>query len=223
MLKYLIPPKGRYRQYRGRFRVGDSPRVYEVTLPTTVKEVAEKLLKERHEDMQREVTGLIPPGYSRQAQQKPLMELFNEYLDDMRRRGRASEYIRMVRTRFPVLAAGCHWNSVRDINAKSFATWRNAQTRYSPRTLNHFLTDAKTFLNWVDRTYEVPNVLMRAQKLSVDPLHPEGPRAFTEDELSRIFAANPKWRLLYRLLAFTGLRRKEAKDLIWSCSVEKMS
>jgi adenine-specific DNA-methyltransferase len=55
MLKYLIPPKGRYRQYRGRFRVGDSPRVYEVTLPTTVKEVAEKLLKERHEDMQREV------------------------------------------------------------------------------------------------------------------------------------------------------------------------
>jgi len=46
--------------------------------------------------------------------------------------------------------------------------------------------------------------------------YPQGPRAFSEEELEKLFTiAKPKRRLLYRLLAFSGLRRREAQRLCW--------
>jgi hypothetical protein len=69
MQKYLIPPDTKHRTYRGRYRVGDNPKVHEITLRTTVKEVAEKLLKEAHEDAQRESVGLIPAAFRQSAGQ----------------------------------------------------------------------------------------------------------------------------------------------------------
>ncbi len=75
--------------------------------------------------------------------------------------------------------------------------------------------DAKTFLNWVERTYEIPNPLKRIQKLPV-PINNEGPRAYTENELVRLYAVSPRRRFFYRLMTFTGLRHKEARRLLWS-------
>ena len=64
MHRHLISPNAKHRTYRGRYRVGDNPKVHEVTLHTTVKEVADKLLKEIHEDAQRESVGLIPAAFT---------------------------------------------------------------------------------------------------------------------------------------------------------------
>jgi integrase len=217
MLRYLIAPDEKHPCYRGRYRAGHDPRIREVTFRNvTVKEVADKLLRQLHEDAQREAENLIPAKSTRQAMQKPIMELFAEFMADKRKRGRSEDYVRQVEHRFPTLVQECEWNTLRDVSAKSFHDWRNTQTRYTPRTLNHYLAAAWVFLNWVERAYEIPNALKRVDKYEVKPKYPEGPRAFSNDELIRLLAVAKKWKLLYLLLALSGLRIKEARQLRWA-------
>ncbi len=216
MYRHLIPPSAKHRTYRGRYRVGDNPKVHEVTLHTTVKEVAEKKLKEIYEDAQRESAGLIPAAFTREAKRRPIAVLFEEYLKDLRKRGRTHDHVRVVKLRFLALAKGCHWSCIGDVTKRSFLEWRDAQTEYEARTLNNYRDAAGAFFNWVDRTYEIPNPLARIGDLPVPVKYPQGPRAFSEEELEKLFAvAKPKRRVLYRLLAFSGLRRKEAQRLCW--------
>ncbi len=216
MYKHLIPPNAKHRTYRGRYRVGDNPKVHEVTLHTTVKEVADKLLKEIHEDAQRESVGLIPAAFTRKAKRRPLAELFEEYLESVRKDGRTHDHVRVVKLRFLALAKGCRWTCMADVTMRSFIEWRDAQTKYQARTLNNYYEAARAFFNWVDRSYEIPNPLKRVQNLAVPVKYPQGPRAFTEVELLNLFGvAKPKRRFFYRLMSFTGLRRKEAKRLCW--------
>ena len=111
MHKFLLKPKGKHRTYRGRYRVGDNPKIHEVTLYTTVKEVAEKRLKEIYEDAQREDEGLIPGKVTRQAMKRPLMELFEEFIEDVRKREKSKDYMDNLRLRFPMVlkfATGKH-------------------------------------------------------------------------------------------------------------------
>jgi integrase len=216
MLRYVIPPKGHYRTYRGRFRVGDDPRIYEVSLNTTIKEIAEKRLKERHEEKEREIEGLLPPGQSRAAIRRPVLELFEEYMRDLSKQGRGQSYRGLVRQRFTALVKLCNWQNVRGLTAKSFQDWRNTQTTYEARTLNHYLDAARAFLNWVEATYEISNPLKGVKKVAVLAKYPHGPRAFSEDELSRLFAAAPaSRRFAYQFLLLTGLRHEEARQLRW--------
>jgi len=216
MLRFLIPPDEKHRSYRGRYRAGDDPRIYEVTFPNvTVKEVAEKLLKQAHEDAQREAESLIPAKSTRRAKQQPILELFAAFLV-YARKDNSKDYIRQIEHRLPTLAKECGWKTLRDVTTKSFEDWRSTQTRYTPRTLNHYLAAAWVFLNWIERTYEIPNTLKRIEKYSVQPKYPEGPRAFSREELICLLAAAKKWKLLYLLLALTGLRIKEARQLCWA-------
>ncbi len=216
MHKFLLHPDRKHRSYRGRYRVGENPRVQEVTLHTTVKEVAERLLTEIYEDAQRESVGIIPAAFTRKAKRRPLTELFEEYLEDVRKRDRTSDHVRIVKLRFLALAKGCRWTCMADVTRPSFIDWRNAQTKYEARTLNNYYEAARAFFNWVDRSYEIPNPLKRVENLTVPVKYPQGPRSFDREELEKLFAvAKPIRRLLYRLLAFSGLRRKEAQRLCW--------
>jgi integrase len=214
MLRYLLKPNKHRRTYRGRYRVNEQARIREVALHTSVKEVAMKRLKEIHEEAQLEDAGLISPGYIRKAQKRPLLELLEEFLADVRKRERTKDYIDCLKMRIPTVLEGCRWSTHGDVTSKGFLDWRDAQTRYARRTLNHFLSDMKAFLNWMERTYEIKNPLKRIQKLSV-PTNSDGPRALTEDELGRLLAAAPRRSLFYRLVAFSGLRHKEARRLLW--------
>jgi len=214
MLRHLIPPDENHSSYRGRYRVGGTAKIHEVTLHTSVKEVAVKKLKEIHDDAEREAAGLIPAGSTRRALQRPLLELFEEFLKDVRKRERSSDYIEKMEIRIPAVTKGCRWNTPSDVTVKSFVDWRNSQTKYAVRSLNHYLTDTRTFFNWIERTYEIKNPLKRIQKLPV-PFNSNGPRAFSEDELRRIFEAAPRRRFFYRFMTFTGLRHKEARRLQW--------
>ncbi len=214
MLRFLIPPDAKHPVYRGRYRVGGTAKIREVTLETTVKEVAVKRLKEIHEDAEREAAGLIPAKSTRKAMQRPILELFEEFLKDVRKRERSHDYIEKMEIRIPAVAKGCRWKTPSDVTAKSFEDWWNSQTRYAVRSLNHYLTDTRTFLNWVERTYEIKNPLKRIQKLPVQ-FNSNGPRAFSEDELTRLYAAAPRRRFFYRFMTFTGLRHKEARRLQW--------
>ncbi len=216
MLKYLLKPRGKRREYRGRYRVGDDPKIHEVALYTTVKEVAEKRLKEIFEDAQREEAGLIPGKVTRQAMKRPLLELFEEFIEDVRKREKSKDYMDNLRLRFPMVLKFCGWKTMSDITPKSFIDWRNSKHGYAVRSQNHFFDTICVFLNWAQRTYETPNPLKNQKKLPKPQPHQEGPRAFTEDELSRLFAVAPRRRFFYRLLTLTGLRHREASRLIWS-------
>ncbi len=111
---------------------------------------------------------------------------------------------------------GCRWSCMGDVAKRSFIEWRDAQTDYEARTLNNYRDAAGAFFNWVDRSYEISNPLARIGDLPVLVKYPQGPRAFTEEELEKLFVvAKPKRRVLYRLLAFSGLRRREAQRLCW--------
>ncbi len=215
MLRYLKPPDKKHASYRGVYRVGGEARIREVTLHTTVKEVAEKRLREIHEDSEREGEGLIPLATTRKAMKRPLVELVEEFLEAVRKRGRTENYARILKLRLAILIKDCKWHTMKDVTAKSFTDWRDAQTKYEPRTLKNFFEAARAFANWVDRRYEIENPLKRVEPIHVPLKHPEGPRAFTEDELARLFAVKSKWTLLYRVLAFTGLRISEARRLQW--------
>jgi len=216
MYRFLIPPDAKHRTYRGRYRTGDNPKVREVTLHTTVKEVAEKKLKELHEDAERELVGLIPAAFTRKAKRRAITDLFEEYLESVRKNGRTQDHVRVVKLRFLALAKGCKWSCMADVSSRSFMDWRNAQTKYQARTLNNYYEAARAFFNWVDRAYEIPNPLKRVENLAVPVKYPQGPRAFTETELLSLFGvAKPKRRFFYRIMSFTGLRRKEAKRLCW--------
>ena len=216
MLKYLLKPKGKRREYRGRYRVGDNPKIYEVALYTTVKEVAEKRLKEIFEDAQREEAGLIPGKVTRQAMKRPLMELFAEFIEDVRKREKSKDYMDNLRLRFPMVLKFCGWKTMSDITPKSFLDWRNSNHGYGVRSQNHFFDTICVFLNWAQRTYETPNPLKHQQKLPKPEAQPEGPRTYTKDELTRLYAACPRRRFFYRLLTLTGLRHREASRLIWA-------
>ncbi len=215
MMMHLLKPDKRYRTYRGRVRIGDDLRPHYVNLKTGDKEVAWTKLQRHVAELQREREGMIAPRAARDALNKLLPDLIDEFVEDLRRKKRRKDYVRQVKNRLPVLAKACRWRTLRDITPKGLLDWRNTHDEYQPRTLNHFVDAAKAFLNWIEQTYQLENPLKRIEKLSVNARYPEGPRAFSGEELTRLLAVPTKWRLLYLFLALTGLRRGESKQLQW--------
>jgi len=217
MMMFLLKPDKRYKTYRGRIRIGDDPRRHEVGLGTTNKELAWENLKRIAEEMEMEREGKIPPKTARQALNRPLQELINEFVAELNNRGRAPDYIRQIKNRLPILTRSCRWTTLRDITPKGFHDWRNRQEDMATRTMNHYLTALSAFLNWVEQIYGAPNPMRRRiKKLTVCAKYLEGPRALSDDELDRLLAVAKKWRLLYKLLVSTGLRHMEARKLQWS-------
>ncbi len=217
MMMYLLKPNKRYNTYRGRFRIGDDPARHEVGLGTANKELAWDKLKQIAQDAEMERAGKIPAKTARQAQSRPLQELIEEFVAELHHRGRAPDYVRQIKNRLPILARSCRWNTLRDITPKAFQDWRNRQEGFATRTLNHYLTALTAFLNWVEEIYGAPNLIRRRiKKLTVSAKYREGPRAFSDEELSALLTVSKKWRLLYQLLVSTGLRHMEARKLQWS-------
>lgn len=72
----------------------------------------------------------------------------------------------------------------------------------------------------MDRRYEIPNPLKRVENLDVPVRYSQRPRVFGEEELEMLFTvANLYPRLIYRFLAFTGLRCIEAQRLQWETCI----
>ncbi len=212
---YLVKPNASNPYYRGRYTLGRNPREYEVSTRTKNREVARERLKRIVAEHEREDVGLIAPKAVREAQQRPVLDIFAEFIEDLRSQGLKNDYIRHVKNRFPKLVKACGWKHLADMTPKSIQDWRKANPKYRARTINHFYDAANRFRNWVKRTYDIPNPIEGVGKVKVSARYPDGPRAFSNEELTRLFVVAQNWRLLYRLLAFTGLRRQEARDLQW--------
>jgi integrase len=94
---------------------------------------------------------------------------------------------------------------------------QRASLKLSPKTKKEFHLSANAFLNWLMQTdrllvnplAKVPHVETRGKQ--VRPC-----RAFTEDELQRLFAIAGRRRLAYQMLLYTGQRKSEVHALMWS-------
>ena len=215
------PRKGKLsKTYYLRYRYGTMPRDKWYNLGVTNKEVAEKKAMDFRREWEQEDAGLLLPKKIREGASQPLVELTEDYLDDLLARGkngRNGKDIKQTRARLGLLFEECGWKYARDVDPDSFSKWRAGpeQQKKAPSTLNHFLSTAKTFFNWLVSMGLIPfNPLANVKKIDI----PEGAtkefRALSSVELASILAILPDYRrITYLTAAFTGLRRGELKTL----------
>ena len=99
----------------------------------------------------------------------------------------------------------------------SSVKWRS-KTQLAPKTLNHFLGEAVTFLNWITNQEKLlVNPLAKVSKLSEKGRETRARRAFSDSELRRLLEASPLYRsIAYLSAARTGLRLGELASLKWA-------
>ncbi len=214
MLRYVFKPKGS-RVYRGRYRLGDNPVRFDVSLHTDKKHVAEATLRKLADEEEMAQLGLGPAKGLRDAAKSGLAEHVNDFLADLKARQRGKIYLEHTRTRLRKLGSACGWNRLTEITADTFLQWRASQ-QLSPDTLNHYLGHANAFLNWA----------VKNGRLTANPLRVVGKvetrghercvrRALTDAELTKLVQSSGSRGLVYLLAAYTGLRRGEIRKLVW--------
>ena len=71
------------RVYRGRFRLGNDPKIFDVPLHTEIKEVAEAKLRQLVREKEEELAGIARPKPLVDAARKPLLVHLADYAADV--------------------------------------------------------------------------------------------------------------------------------------------
>ena len=206
------------RLYYGRFRVDGMLKRETVSLDVSDKDVARRKLDEIVRQRERELAGLTVPAAASKAAARPIQEHAACFVTDLQTKGRAAKYCRNVGVRLNRLFAECGWRVLGEASTQSFLKWRTSQAEtLSGKTLNDYLSLARTFFGWCERQ----------QLLAADPLrHLEtadtrgratlNRRALADGELRKLIeAAGEERGLVYLFAARTGLRRGEIRTLRW--------
>jgi integrase len=168
----------------------------------------------------------------------PMSEHIAEYAADLRTTGRDSHYVYVAERRLKILEKQCGWATLADINATSFARWRNQRRKTgnphgkgnltdkgaAATTLNQFLETARAFTNWCAATQRLQGVAIGSRIIS--PLlsgvaRADGPkvrkrRALSDDEVTKLLGVTPAERKLFTRVGISlGLRRSELEQLQW--------
>ena len=186
-----------------------------LSLGTSDKQVAERLRGEKLAEFERERAGILAPKSMREAACCEFVKLLEEYVQDVRARGKAVRYADNLEARLNSLAVACGWKRLRDVTAESFTSWR-ANQQLAPKTLNEYLNAASGLLNWLQRHGRVPaNPLRTVGRVETRGRETRQRRAFTESELARLFNVAGNRKAVYVTAAYTGLRRGELEQLEW--------
>ena len=204
------------RVYRGRYRLGNNPKLFDVPLHTEIKHVAEAKLRQLVREQQEELAGLLPSKSIRDAAQKPLAEHLKDYVADLTARCRSKKHVAVARNRIARLCAQCGWIRLSDVSSDSFNRWRVKQS-HSPKTLNEYLTLTLAFLAWLESNGQAAhNPLRHAAKAETKGKERRLRRALTQHEVDLLIGRSGPRRLAYLLAIYTGLRRGEIKQLSWA-------
>ena len=203
------------RVYCGRYALEKGARLIQVSLNTPDKEVARKRLREIVLEKQREAEGIIAPKAVRVAAGAQLASLVDDYEADLRGRELSPKHVRDTTGRLRRMIRENSWKVLSDIRPDAFVKWRASLT-CAPKTKKEHQLSVNAFLNWLVQTErllvsplrKVPHVETRGKQ--VRPC-----RAFTEDELQRLFAIADRRRLAYQMLLYTGQRKSEVRSLMW--------
>jgi integrase len=218
MIDCIYKPKGS-RIWRWKFRQQPKDgKIQDVSLSTSDKQVAEKRRTELLREKQHERDGMITPKPLRDAAQKNLEEHLEDFVGDMRRRGKSEKYLANLDYRNRALISACEWATVKDISADSFQTWRRGQDALADKTVNDYLEAARCFISWLLKNGRITlNPLQMADKVKVVEDETRRRRAFNHEEFQRLLTAVPADRqAVYLMAVHTGLRRSELAALKWT-------
>src|SRR3954471_4994966 len=135
--------------YSGRLRMPWETQVSTIALNTPDKRVALHKLLQIADEREKEHNGILAPKPVREAAERPLNDLLNEYLQDVESRGRAVTTVKKYRKILKKLFARCRWLRLQDVTARSFCQWRN-QCGLTGKTTNDLLAAAVTFFDWLE-------------------------------------------------------------------------
>jgi len=213
MINCIYKPKGsRIWRWKYRAQPGEG-KIEDVSLGTCDKQAAEKKRADLLREREHERCGLLPSRVVRDAAQRKLADHLEDFLGDMRRRGRSDKHLANLEFRVGKLIADCQWGAARDVSADSFQAWRRQQ-EFSSKTVNDYLEAAKSFFNWLIKNGRaVENPLRMVEKVERQLTRER--RAFTDDEVRQLLEATVERKPLYLLAVNTGLRRSELMQLQW--------
>src|SRR5258706_2781010 len=114
MINSIFKPKDS-RIWRWKFRQRpEDGKILDVSLGTSDKSVAEKKRAELLREKEHERAGFIPPKAVRDAAQRRLTEHLQDFVGDLRRRGKSEKYLANIEFRVGKLIADCGWNHAKD-------------------------------------------------------------------------------------------------------------
>src|SRR6185312_2479325 len=197
------------RVFSGRYAVEKGARPVTVPLNTPDREIARKRLRAIVLEKQREVEGIVAPKAIRVAAGTQLVKLVDDYEADLTGRELDAKHVHDTTARLRRMIAETGWKILSDIRPDAFVKWRAGLT-CSPKTKKEYHLSAGAFLNWLVGTDRLlVNPLAKVAHVEIRGKQVRPCRAFTEDELRRLFAVAGKRRLAYRMLLYTGQRKSE--------------
>jgi len=199
--------------YRGRYKVNG--KLYDISMGVTDKQVAQQKLNNILKEAEQEACGIIPPKSLRNASTTSLFVHLDKYIENLFALGRSPKYVENTNNRIKLLLRECGWNYPQDINAGSFESWRSRQKK-APKTLNDFLNAMMGFVNWMKKRQLLLIIpLDIVEKVETRGRERRKRRAFTWEELRRLFEVSGPRMPFYLTIFYTGLRRNEAESLLW--------
>ena len=233
MIKTLYKPK-RWRNgkrvvsrlYSLKLRLSGENGISCIALGVTDRQVAEEKARQIVQEREKEMVGLLAPKVQREAAQASLGRHIQEFIGDLKAKGRNRKYIDQLESQLGALSTVCGWQSVKEVTPDSFVRWRSCQ-KQSPKTLNEYLAGVKGLLNWmVGQGRLASNPLASVQKVETRGREVRPRRAYANDELKALIEVAGKYRLVCLTAVLTGIRHGELKRLCWgdfNLSLEKPS
>ena len=215
MIAFLFRSKGR-RTWRCRYRLVGETKIKEASLHTSDKQVAQQRLNDLIREQEQELAGIIPPKPQREAAARNLSEHLDEFVADLTAQGCSEKHLNNVGYRVGRLIEECRWARVGDVTADSFLVWRGRQ-KLAAKTINDYLGAISSLLNWMRKNGRIlQNPLSPVDPVDTMDCETRIRRAFTNDEIGRLIAIAGKYKAVYLMAVYTGLRRSELKGLVWS-------
>ena len=203
------------RIYWGQYRIDPGDPLTRLSLGTTDKRVAQAKLDKIVKQIELERAGLAAPTEQVEAARASIIDLLQEYVRDLRARGRSEQYISKVRSRITTLVEACGWTALMHVSPGAFVAWRAEQDK-APKTLNHYLDAINAFMGWLVSIDKSPsNPFAKVAKVETRGRATTERRAFTDDEIRRLLEVSGPRRPIYLAAVQTGLRHNELRQLRW--------
>lgn len=179
---------------------------------TRDKRLAQQLAARLEREAAERRAGMPAPATSAE----PVDDLIAAYVADLARLGRSEKYLRSQRSVATRVASQCRWRRAADIAPAALTAFLGRLAGVSGRTVNRYRDCAVWFAGWLVKTGRLPaNPLAAVARSREARVYRR--RALTPDELARLVAAGgPQRGRAYALMAYSGLRRKEAFLATWA-------